>query len=166
MIHRQRWYGGVVALGVAAACVVGFAVAQELDDEDSLIVSEEILLEDAVNGALDGEADALPEDDALDLDDLLAEDDLFEDAEDELLEMDIDAAELPMPVVEPIVDVAEPPPPDVEPIVDVADAPVADLDVGNDLDLLVEGAIEEPIRIRSPASSKALIPPLEYPRGW
>jgi len=66
MIHRQRWYGAVAILGVAAACVVGFAVAQELD-EDSLIVSEEILLEDAVNGALDGEAETLPEADALDV---------------------------------------------------------------------------------------------------
>ncbi|MBT3295573.1 MAG: hypothetical protein HN919_21020 [Verrucomicrobia bacterium] len=138
MIHRQRWYGAVAILGVAAACVVGFAVAQELD-EDSLIVSEEILLEDAVNGALDGEAETLPEADALDVDDLLAEEDLLEDVEDELLEMDADVAEAPTVAVEPVAAAVE----ELDSLLDAAPAePAVELDDDLLLDDLLDDASE------------------------
>jgi len=75
MIHRQVLYGAAIGLGLSAAVIVGLAVAQDLDGDGS-IVSEEMLVEDAVNGALDDDLDALLGDDLLTGDDLLLGDDL------------------------------------------------------------------------------------------
>lgn len=77
MIRKREMCVFMAVFGLAVACVVGLAVAQDLEDEDGAIVSEEMLLEDAVSGSLDDDLDDLLLEDAgddADVDDLLLED--------------------------------------------------------------------------------------------
>jgi len=142
MIQRREWYVMMAVSGLAVVCVVGLALAQDLD-EDGAIVSEEMLLEDAVNGSLDEDVDdLLLEDmgDDSDLDDLLG--DLGDDVEevDDLLdeEMPADDVELEEPAEEIIA---------VEPEKGVPDEMEAAVEapVEAPVEALVEALVEEPI---------------------
>ncbi len=133
MSQRRKWYVLMAVSGLAVSCVVGLVLAQDLD-EDGAIVSEEMLLEDAVNGSLDADVDdLLLEDmgDDSDMDDLL--DDLGDDLEDDVIE-DVDALleedvpevaaeDVEMAVEEPVEEILE----DLSPEDMAIEAPVAEI---------------------------------------